>query len=319
MYDVIIIGAGPAGITAGIYGARKKLKTLILSKELSDQVTESWVVENYPGFLKISGQELIEKFFEHLKSYPVEIKLGEEIIRIEEVFSKPKTFKVITQGGKIFSAKSLIIASGKIPRHLNIPDGIGFIGKGISYCAVCDAPLYKNKILAVVGSGNAGLEAILLLAKYAKKVYLLDQDTKIEGDESLQEQIKKLKNVEIIFETSVLEVLGEEIVKKLKILKKGKEEFLEVDGLFVEIGSIPSTYFAKNLVQFNNFGEIVIDRENQTSVEGIFACGDVTDLKYKQIVIACGEGAKAALSCCNYLQKLDLANIHQSTTNITNL
>ncbi len=306
MYDVIIIGAGPAGITAGIYTARKKLKTLLLSKELSGQVTESWIVENYPGFFQISGQKLINKFFEHLKNYEIETKLGEEVIRVEKL--EDKTFKVITQGGEIFLAKSLIIASGKIPRHLNIPDGISFIGKGISYCAVCDAPLYKNKIVAVVGSGNAGLEAILLLAKYAKKIYLLDCDTKIEADEILQEQIKKLPNLEIVFETSVLEVLGDERVKKLRVLKKGKEEFLEVDGLFVEIGSIPSTYFAKNLVQFNNFGEIVIDQENRTSVDGIFAAGDVTDIKYKQIVIACGEGAKAALSCYNYLQKLNLIN-----------
>ncbi len=306
MYDVIIIGAGPAGLTAGIYTARKKLKTLILSKELSGQVTESWIVENYPGILKISGQELINRFLTHLKNYPVEIKLNEEVIRIEEVYSQPKTFKVITQTGKIFETKSLIIASGKIPRQLNIPDGVGFIGKGISYCAVCDAPLYKNKIVAVVGSGNAGLEAILLLAKYAKKIYLLDRDTKIEGDESLQEEIKKLPNVEIVFETSILEVLGDERVKKLKILKKGKEEFLEIDGLFVEIGSIPSTYFAKDLVKFNDFGEIVINRQNQTSVEGIFAAGDVTDVPYKQIVVAAGEGAKAALSCYNYLQKLSL-------------
>jgi thioredoxin-disulfide reductase len=306
IYDVIIIGAGPAGITAGIYTSRKKIKTLILSKELSDQVSESWIIENYPGFLKISGRELIQKFFEHLKSYQVEIRFGEEVIRIEEVQSRPKFFKVITQGGGIFEAKSLIVASGKIPRHLDIPDGIGFVGRGISYCAICDAPLYKNKIVAVVGSGNAGLEAILLLARYAKKVYLLDRDTKIEGDESLQEQIKKIKNVEIIFETSVLEVLGDQRVKKLKVSKKGKEEFLEVDGLFVEIGSIPSTYFARNLLKFNDFGEIVINRENQTSVEGIFAAGDVTDIKYKQIVIACGEGAKAALSCYNYLQKISL-------------
>lgn len=312
MYDLIIIGAGPAGITAGIYAARKKLKTLILSKELSSQVKESWIVENYPGFQKISGQELINKFFEQLKNYQVEIKFSEEVVKIEEVFSRPKTFKVITQGGKIFIAKSLIIASGKVPRHLDIPDGIGFVGRGISYCAVCDAPLYKNKVVAVVGSGNAGLEAILLLAKYARKVYLLDRDTKIEGDESLQEQIKNLSNVEVVFQTSVLEVLGEQKVNKLRLQKQGKEEFLEIDGLFVEIGSIPSTYFAKNLVKFNNFGEIIINRENQTSAEGILAAGDVTNVPYKQIVIAAGEGAKAALSSYNYLQKLQLANFHKN-------
>jgi len=146
------------------------------------------------------------------------------------------------------------------------------------------------------------------LAKYAKKIYLLDRDIRIEGDESLQEEIKKLENVEIIFETTVQEILGKERVEKLKLLKKGKESYLEVDGLFVEIGSIPSTYFAKNLVRFNDLGEIIIDKENQTSVEGIFAAGDVTDVPYKQIVIACGEGAKAALSCYNFLQKLQLKN-----------
>jgi thioredoxin-disulfide reductase len=309
MYDVIIIGAGPAGLTAGIYTARKKLKTLILSKELSSQVKESWIVENYPGFEKISGQELVEKFFKHLKNYQVEVKLNEEVVKIKK---EDKVFKVITQTGNIFEAKSIIIASGRIPRQLNIPDGIGFVGKGISYCAICDAPLYKDKVVAVVGSGNSGLEAVLLLAKYAKKVYLLDRDTKLEGDESLQEEIKKLPNVEIVFQTSVLEVLGEKRVNKLKVKKEGKETFLDVDGLFVEIGSIPSTYFAKDLLKFNNFGEIIIDRENQTSVEGIFAAGDVTDIKYKQIVIAAGEGAKAALSCYNYLQKLKLETNEKS-------
>ncbi len=306
IYDVIIIGAGPAGLTAGIYCARKKIKTLILSRGLSEQVTESWIIENYPGFEKISGQELSQKFFNHLKNYQVEVRLGEEVIKIEKLDSEPPIFNVINRGGKIFQAKSLIIASGKIPRQLNIFDGISFVGRGISYCAICDAPLYRNKIVAVVGSGNAGLEAILLLAKYAKKIYLLDRDTDIEGDESLAEQIKKLPNVEIVFQTSVLEVLGKEGVEKLRVLREGEEEFLEVNGLFVEIGSIPSTYFAKDLLKFNNFGEIIINQENQTSMPGVFAAGDVTDVKYKQIIIACGEGAKAALSCYNYLSRTPL-------------
>ncbi len=306
MYDLIIIGAGPAGITAGIYAARKKIKTLILSQTLSEQVSESWTIENYPGFSKISGQELIQKFFEHLKDYLVEIKLNERVMKIEEVSSQLKSFRVITQGGGIFQAKSLIIASGKTPRPLEVPNGFSLIGRGISYCATCDAPLYKNKIVAVVGAGNAGLEAVLLLAKYAKKIYLLVRSDQIRGDESLQTEIKKLPIVEIFYQTVVLEILGEKKVEKLKIQRAGKEEILIVDGLFVEIGSIPSTYFAQGLVEFNDFNEIVIDRENKTSVEGIFAAGDVTDVKYKQIVIAAGEGAKAALSCANYLQKLNL-------------
>jgi len=168
MYDVIIIGTGPAGITAGIYTARKKLKTLILSRDLSDQVKESWIIENYPGFPKISGQELINKLFEHLKNYEVDVRLNKEVMEIKRE-DRSTGFKVFVQGGEILKAKSLIIASGKIPRHLDIPDGVGFIGKGVSYCAVCDAPLYKNKIVAVVGSGNAGLEAIYSWQNMQKK------------------------------------------------------------------------------------------------------------------------------------------------------
>lgn len=301
-FDLIIIGGGPAGITAGIYAARKKLKTLLITKDFVGQVGRASVIDNYPGFEKILGPELMEKFINHLKNFKVEIKEGE----IKEIKKNNNLFEVETIKKEKFLARSLIVASGRNPRPLKIPGEEEFFGQGVSYCALCDAPLFKDKIVAVIGGGNSGFMAAFDLEKYAKKIYLLEFSSKIRADEVYQESAKASKKIEIILNAKAQEIKGKEKVEKLlyqdRISEKKKEIFL--DGIFVEIGSLPATSFLGNLVDFNETGEIIIDsKNNQTKTPGLFAAGDVTNIKVKQIIVAAAEGAKAALSACEYLEK----------------
>jgi len=304
MYDVIIIGAGPAGLSAAIYSVRKKLKTLILTEDLGGQITEAHMVENYLGIPEISGIDLIEKFREHAKKFDIEIKEG---VDLQEIKSQDhNSFAVITDRGEFFS-KTIIVTTGKSYRELKIPGAKEFEGKGITYCATCDAPLYKNKTVAVIGAGDAGQDAVWQLTQYANKVYLLNKYPELKGANiQMQEKIKTSGKVEIFNNCEPIEVKGEKFVKSLVFKHNGIGETREVtvDGIFVEIGSVPSSDLLKNVVKLNEKGEIIIDHlTNTTSEPGIFAAGDVTNILHKQLVIAAGEGAKAALSVYDYLKK----------------
>ncbi|MDI6825632.1 MAG: thioredoxin-disulfide reductase [Candidatus Aenigmarchaeota archaeon] len=297
MYDVIIVGAGPAGLTAAIYTSIRNLKTLVLSKGLSDQVLEASYIENYPGFEKIEGYKLIQKFEEQVRDFGVEIIL-EEVI---EITPKNKEFIVKTTE-KEYKSRTIILAFGKTPRTLNIPGEKEFTGKGISYCANCDAPLFRDKTVAVIGGGNAALDAALLLNDIAKKVYLVHRRDEFRGFESLVEEVKK-KNVEFILNSVVTEFKGAELLKSMiieNVNTKEKKE-LKVDGVFIEIGSEVKTDFIKGLVELDDNNYIVINNNCETSHPGIFAAGDVTNIPFKQIVVAAGEGAKAGLNAYNYL------------------
>jgi len=306
MFDLIIIGGATAGLTSAIYAIRKKLKVLLLTKQIGGQSLLTDNIENFPGFENISGAELVAKIEKQVKNLGAEIKENAEVASIEK---KDGGFLVkvkSTSGVDRFEARALILASGRKPRLLNVPGEEKFLGKGVSVCSICDAPLFQNKDVAVVGGGNAGLEAALDLTKYAEKIYVLEANGKIRGDEATQEQLRKTGQVEFQTGIEVQEIKGNKFVESLiyKDKNTGEIKELKVGGVFINIGQIPATDFLKGFLELNQWGEIAIDpKTNQTSVPGVFAAGDATDVKYKQCIIAAGEGAKAALSAYEYLQK----------------
>ena len=304
LYDLIIIGGGPAGITAGIYAGRQRLKTLMIAKGFGGQMTKKATeVCNYPGFGRISGFDLIEKFVEHLKGQDcVEIKMS-EVIKVEK---EGDNFVVITAEKEKISARSVIVATGADPRPLEVIGEKDFIGKGVSYCVTCDGPVFRNKTIAVVGGGNAGFEAALFMTNYAKKIYILEFGSGAKADKVIQDQVKKIKKIEIITSAAVKEIKGSKMVGSLvyQDLISKENKMLEVEGIFIEIGSQPATSMVKILVDFNKRDEIVVEPETfQTKTAGLFAPGDVNAGPYKQIVTAAGEGCKAALAAYDYLQK----------------
>lgn len=301
MFDLVIIGGGPAAITAGIYAARKKLKTLLLCAGWGGQMAWATQVENYPGFESVSGAQLVQKFVKHLKKFEIEIK--EERVEIIKPRHKAKAEFIILTNQDKYLTKAIIITTGKSPAHLNVPGEKQFLGKGVSYCVTCDGPLFKNKEVAVIGGGNAGLGTALELSKYTRQIYLLEFQPTLMADEILQEAIKKISKIIVLTNAKVKAIHGDKFVKGLTYQDRISQEVknLSVQGVFVVIGSIPNSQLVKNIVKLNKGGEIKINSENMTSQKGIFAAGDVTDIPHKQIVVAAGEGAKAALSAYNYL------------------
>jgi len=302
MHDLIIIGAGPAGLTAAIYAARKKLDTLVISKNVGGQATLSWEVENYLGYNLISGVELVQKFREHVEKFGVEFKEGVEISDLKQVNSG---FEVSASKEK-YRAKAVIIASGKNPRKLNVPGEKEFAGKGIAYCATCDAPLFQGKDVAVVGGGNSAIDATLQLTKIANKIYLININPELGGDEITREKVKNSDKVEILNSTNTVEINGEKFVNGILVQNRenDEEKELPVQGIFVEIGSVPSVEFLHGLLELNETNEIKVNCKNETNVPGIFAAGDCTDVPEKQIIIAAGEGSKAVLAAYSYLIRL---------------
>lgn len=301
MHDIAIIGGGPAGLSAAIYAARKNLDVIVISKDIGGQAVQSSDVENYLGYHLITGAELIKKFEEHLKDYKIEI-ISDGVTSIKK---SGKFFKIA--GKKSYNAKSIIIASGKIPRRLGVSGEKEYLGKGVTYCATCDAPLFAGKTVVVAGGGNSALDAAIQLMKIAKKIYLININEQLAGDEIMKSKVTKATNVEVMNSTKIIGIKGKKFVDSV-IIEKGKKKILPVDGIFVEIGSIPSVDFA-DIVEKNERNEIKIHRtteqmdENMTNIPGIFAAGDVTDIPEKQIIVAAGEGAKAAMAASYYLAK----------------
>ncbi len=302
IYDLIIIGAGPAGITAAIYAARQKIKVLLIAKELGGQIAKKAVdITNYPGFPKISGMELIEKFKNHLESENVQFKTGE----VEKLEKKDDFFYIKTKKEEEFLAKTVIVASGANPRPLNVPGEKEFIGKGVSYCSLCDGPIFVGKTVAVVGGGNAGFESAIFLSSYAKKIYILEYTPKINADKTNQEILKASGKAEIITNANIKEIKGDKFVKSLiyQDNRTKEEKELFVEGVFIEIGTEPATSFLNKLVDFNDKKEIKVDFETfQTKTPGLFAAGDINAGRFKQIITACGEGAKTALAAYQFLK-----------------
>lgn len=302
-YDVIIVGGGPAAAGAAVYVARKKLKTLLIAGEFGGQSIVSADVQNWIGTKSLPGMDLAKNLEAHIRNYPeeVEIKAPELAIKVSK---KDGGFLMETDKDGAYDTKTIIITSGARRRKLGIPGEEEFNGKGVAYCSTCDAPLFGGKDVAVVGGGNAGLEAVVDLLPYAKSIKLFEYADTLKGDPVTQERVKSSEKVEIILNAQTLEVKGEKFVTGLlyKDRVSGEEKTLPVGGIFVEIGSVPNSEFAKDLVETNTVGEILIDHKTAaTSCEGIWAAGDVTDEMYKQNNISVGDGVKAALSAYNYL------------------
>jgi thioredoxin-disulfide reductase len=298
MYDLIIIGGGPAGVTAGIYGVRKGLKTVVITKDFVGQAGTATVVENWPGEKNISGIELMQKFQEHLHHINPETIEGDVVKKITK--KEDGSFLVSTVQEKEVRGKAVIITSGRNPRPLKVPGEEKFVGKGVSYCTTCDGPLFRGKKVVVAGGGNSAFENAIELGKYCEKVYILS--LKNVADQVLQDEAKNKDNIEIVEGAVMKEVKGEEMMEAVIYQHQGEEHKVEVSGMFVSIGSVPVTEFVGELVEFTERGEIKVDHfTGETKTAGLFAAGDVTNVRDKQIIIASAEGAKTAISAYKYI------------------
>ena len=296
IYDSIIIGAGPAGITASIYAARKGMDILMLTGDIGGQAAWSGDIENYSGYQFITGTELTKRFEEHLKEYKVQVNENETV---KEIQKKGETFSVIT-AKDTYKAKTVIIATGKRSKNLSVPGEQEFRNKGVAYCATCDAPLFKGKEVAVAGGGNSALEAALQLLSIAKHVYIVNINPQLGGDEVIREKVTAADNVTVMNNSQITSVFGDKLVEGIEVASGSDKKKVAVQGVFVEIGLIPNSDFKSELKK-NEYGEIIVNCESQTNVPGIFAAGDVSSVKQKQIIIAAGDGAKAALGAFMYL------------------
>ncbi|PIR98548.1 MAG: pyridine nucleotide-disulfide oxidoreductase [Candidatus Colwellbacteria bacterium CG10_big_fil_rev_8_21_14_0_10_41_28] len=299
MYQLIIIGGGPAGVSAGVYAARKKMKTLLIAEEFGGQSSVSDDIENWIGVQNVSGYDLSKMMEDHLRKYEgdIDIKDGEKVLRVEKI--KENHYKVITAGGEEFETERILLTAGSHRRRVDVPGGEEFDGKGVAYCATCDAPLFKGKETAVIGGGNSGLEAVIDLLEYASKIYLLHRRDTLKGDPATQEKIKASDKVEIIYNAEIKEIFGDKFVKGLKYvdIPSGEEKTLDVEGIFVEIGSIPNSHLVEGLVDINNWKKVVVNHKTQrTSDPGIWAAGDVSDVYYNQNNVSAGDGIKAVLN-----------------------
>ena len=306
LYDVIIIGGGPAGAAAAIYAARKKIRTLLITDSFGGQSVVSDDIQNWIGEPHISGFDLAQKLEAHVRAFPdtVEIKMPE---RVTEVKVISNGFEIHTDKKNVYETKTIILAAGARRRKLGVPGEEKFNGKGVAYCSTCDAPLFSDKKVAVVGGGNAGLEAVVDLFPYASEVYLLHRGEALKGDPVEQEEMKKNPKLkQIILNAETQEIIGDRFVSGLKYknIKTGEEKSLQVDGVFVEIGSVPNSEIVKGLAELDKWGQIIIDSKHaSTSHPGIFAAGDITDDPYKQNNISAGDAVKAALAAYSYLLK----------------
>ena len=307
IYDLVIIGGGPAACAAGVYAARKKMKTLLVTETFGGQSEVSADIQNWIGTKSISGYDFARALEDHVRAQDsIEIKPGERVAKVAAA-GEDKSFLVSTESGATHTTKTVIVASGARRRKLGIPGEEEFNGRGVAYCSTCDAPIFAGKDVAVVGGGNAGLEAALDLVPYAKKIYLLEFSDTLKGDPITQEKIRS-SGVEIIFKAKTLQVIGDAEKKFVAALEyldvvTNEKKQISVGGVFVEIGALPNSEMVKGLVKLNDAGEIIIDhRTAAASRKGVWAAGDVTDEIYKQNNISAGDAIKAALSAYQFLQ-----------------
>ena len=300
MLDLLIVGGCPAAITASVYAARKKISFAIAAKEIGGQAAWSGSIENYLGFQLISGPDLVKKFSDHLNQYKFDLREGVEVQRIEK---EGASFQSTLVSGEKLLSRTVLIASGKRPKELNVPGEKEFLGRGVAYCATCDGPLFAGKDVAIIGGGNSALDAAIQMEKIAEKVYLVNIAPDLTGDQVLADKIKRSGKVEIMNNSRVVEILGDQFVRSLKVAAAEEAKELKVAGIFIEIGLVPNSGLI-DCVKKNDHGEIMINCAAETSCPGVFAAGDVSDVPAKQIIIAAGDGAKAALSAFSYLNHL---------------
>lgn len=307
IYDLVIVGAGPAGMSAGIYAGRYRMKTLVLSKDIGGTCNTAHMVENYPGFKSIGGMDLMMKFKEHLGDYEDQVEVRQE--EVQGAKKEGDYFVLVTEKGQ-YKAKSVILSSGTQRRKLNIEGEKEFLGKGVSYCATCDAAFFKDKTVAVVGGSNSAVTAALLLAEHGKKVYLIYRNSQYEKAEPVWvERMRANNKIVEILNTNVSKINGKVVVNSIELDKpfKGKNN-LDVDGIFIEIGSYPAMGLAANLgVDVNENDLIKVGDIGQTNIEGVYAAGDVTNGfgNFKQIITAAAAGAVTATSVYKWLAQQD--------------
>jgi len=307
MYELAILGGGPAGVAAGVYAARKKIKTILITDSFGGQSLVSADVQNWIGTKSVSGFDLGQMLEQHLRvQEDIEIMDGDLVSKIEPAGT---SFKLKTQQGKTIETKTVLLTTGSRRKRLGVPGEKEFEGRGVFYCSICDAPILKDKIVAVVGGGNAGLEAVIDLFPYASKIYLFHRGDALKGDPVTQEKVTSNLKVSVILNAQTQEILGSPPAGgfvtglKYKDSKIGEIKELKLDGVFVEIGIVPNSELVKDLVKLNDWGEILVDHKNQrTSVEGIWAAGDITDVLYKQNNISAGDAIKAVLNIYDYLK-----------------
>ncbi len=299
IYDVIIIGGGAAGLTAAIYCLRKGAKTGLIAKKIGGQILETSTIENYMGYMYIEGAELVKKFSEQVEQFEIGINEGLNVVSLTADPIK----QVKAEDGSVYQARAVIVATGMSYRHLNVPGEEELKGKGVAYCATCDAPLYEDKRVAVIGGGNSGVDAAIDLARIATHVHLIQDLEDLTADKILISKLGEFNNVEILFGHLADSIKGTNKVESLVVKNRstGEKKEIPLDGIFVEIGLKPNTAFLKGLLDLTKMGEIKVDYSCRTNRAGIFAAGDVSSVPYKQIIIAAGEGAKAGLSAYDYV------------------
>ena len=302
MYEVIIIGGGPAGMSAAVYAARKQLHTLLISGDIGGQVNLTNGVENYMGYQFIEGDELVSKFQQQVNQFPIDQKIGPKVTQVRRIDGG---LEVVSESGDKYQGKAVILASGKRPRRLNVEGEMELTGRGITYCSICDGPDYAGQKVAVIGGGNSAIEAALDMVKVAEHVDMVSV-TPLTGDPIMIEKLSDAKNLTIYTEQQTSKIIGQDMVEGIVIkdLKTGTTKQLDVTGIFVQIGLLPNSDMVKDLVKLNQVGEVPVNCSCETEIPGLFAAGDVTTVPEKQIVIAAGEGAKASLQSHRYLRRL---------------
>lgn len=300
MYDIVIIGSGPAGLSAAIYSQRAGLKAVVIEKNYmgTGQISESERVDNYPGLFGENGFELGAKFRAHAESLGAQF-IESEVVKISR---DGADFKVLLENGNTLNSHTVIYAVGTERRKLGVEGENEFLGRGVSYCAVCDGAFYKNKIAAVAGGGDTALGDAALLSKFAEKVYLIHRRDKFRANKTLQEKIKNLPNVEILLNAQIEKINGGAKADSITVLQNGETREIKTDGVFVAVGSVPNTAVVKDLVETDANGYIVADESGVTSMQGLFAAGDVRTKSLRQVVTAVSDGANCVLSAEHFLE-----------------
>jgi thioredoxin reductase (NADPH) len=305
MHDLVVIGSGVTGYAAAMYAARLDLSVAVIGDVEGGTITLTDDVANYPGFIQLTGKELADNLKAHALDYPVTIEMG----TVADIFRDSQDFFYVVTTNKTFLAKTVLFATGMKERELEVPGHDELRNKGVSYCALCDAPLFKDKVVAVVGGSDSAAKEALLLAKYCPKVYMIYRKEKIRPEPINARRIEADSGIEVITETNVTEVLGDSRVTGVRLDKPyNGSDSLELDGVFVAIGGIPYSDLAKKLgVETNEKGEITIDRSSRTNVEGVFAAGDVVDAEFKQAITGVAEGVHAAYQAYRYVNEKEFA------------
>lgn len=305
IYDVIVVGGGPAGANAALYAKRKGLDVLLITSKAGGQMVDTNLIENYLGETSITGENLNNNIINHLNSIDVPILYDDLVANVSK---ENYLFYLTLDSKKVLKSKTVIIATGASPRKLDIPGEKTLYGKGVTYCAICDGPFYKDKDIAVIGGGNAAIETALDLANIAKSVSIIELQKEFSADQILIDRLNQTKNINYYLNKRTLEFCGNNKLEKLRFTDNStqKETSIDVEGVFIQVGSVPNSSLVNSLVKVNNHNEIIVDSEQRTTLEGLYAVGDVTNFPYKQIIIAASQGAIAALNANNYIKREDI-------------